>query len=134
MGNLAMRTKLYLLSVILFAAVLISAATSYRVPVWDGARYTWPLLGKGLVVQGGYLDVILPASLPPRQRNVLVPWDPAASGYRFPVVPKNEECYINGYRYRPTGNYEIKADLLIPGTAGNWPPGPEAEVVCDYDP
>ena len=129
-----MKLAVALLSVFVAAAVFIPAAGTYRVPVWDGARYVWPLLGPTLTVHGGYLDVVLPGSPAPRRYNIPLPWDQVAGGYRFPVAPKNEACYVNGFRYRPTGNYTITGDLLLPGTGGNWPPGAEAEVICDYDP
>lgn len=131
-----MRTKLAIAIALLALGALAlgsMAATAYRIPLWDGSRYIWPLLGPSLVVQGGYLDIVLAPTPAPRQRNVVLQWQQIAGGYKFPAAPKNQECHVNGLLYTPGDDYTITGDTLVPGVLGNWPPAAEAKVVCSYD-
>lgn len=71
-------------------------ASGYRVPVWTGVRYEWPLLGPSLVIQGGRLDVLLP---PAQARTYGVRVQPDAAGrYLLPAGARNVVVYINGLR------------------------------------
>ena len=123
---------------LLFAGIVAigvaQSVLSYRVPLWTGTSYTWPLLGKSFVVQNGVVEILWPPPSAVRQRHVQLAWDGTAGGFRFPVsTPANEDCDINSLYYHPPKDYTIKGNLLVPGTAGNWPPFAEAQVFCDYD-
>lgn len=126
---------LSVLLILVAGGPLISYAVAYRIPIWDGAKYIWPLLGPTLKVENGALDVVFPVSAP-RMYSIRLPLDSTAGGYRFPLslAPRNVECWVNGLHYSGPDDYTIKADLLVPGSLGNWPPLAETKVVCSYDP
>ena len=125
--------------VLLLVGVLVigeaQVLLSYRLLLWTAATgYTWPTLGKSFVVQNGVVDVLLPPAPTSRQRHVQLVWDATAGGFRFPVTnPTAEDCDVNSLRYHPPKDYTIKGNLLVPGTAGNWPPFAEAQVFCEYE-
>lgn len=120
------------------------AAASYRVPLWDDAAHTyiWSTLGPTLKVESGKLDVVFPPAPLARQRHILLAWDAAAGGYRFPVAnPKNEECTVNKFSYHPPMDYTMNGNLLVPNLQNGgmpatfrWLSPSESEVVCSFEP
>lgn len=110
------------------------------IPVWmqnpstGHWGYTWPALGKTLIIQGGYIEALLPPPVLPRVYGVVLIWDAQDAGFRLPAGSRGHAIWVNGLRYTAPDDFVVIGDLLKPGTAGNWPPVAAAIVICDYDP
>lgn len=130
-----MNLRLVLILSCVCAMVLLAQVTGPAlVPIWEGRQYVWYRLGSSFVRENGTLEINVPAQPKPRSVGVKLTWDAAASGYRLPAGARNVEMWVNGLHYWAPVDYTLQGDLVIPGTAGNWPPPGDAEVFVNFDP
>ena len=127
-----MRKLLFLL--LISAIITISQpVSSYRVPLWDGTKYIWPILGPAFVLSGNVLNVA-PVVAKVRIYDVRLTFDPVNNNFKFPSTlptdPTKIQCWVNGLL---EDDYTVQSRILILNPVRVWPLGSEIKIVCNYD-
>ena len=114
---------------VLFSAGL-QAQTIWQLPLWNGQRYEWPMLGPSFVVKSGVVDV-LPAP-PAKVHTHTVGAVLTATGgtYTIPAAMVNLALYRNGVRQTVGIDYSLSGGTITPLYPGGWT---TSLVVADYE-
>ena len=118
------------IAVLLLFSAGLQAQTIWQLPLWNGQRYEWPMLGKSFTVVNGVLEV-LPAP-PPKIHTHTVGLKLTANGgaYTIPAAAVNLVLHRNGVRQFEGVDYSLSGGAITPLYPDGWS---TSLVVADYE-